>query len=354
MGGEIDIVNPRVCDFIESAFAAGPGLGGTCAQGAAALGALGFPLILYITDRSKEVCGRLDYPGLMMVSGDRLIPLREGALDTAPVRHLIIQYSKDDVLEFRGKRYRIPLSNRLIMDYDSVHKSFRVDQAFLDYLESRADSLVSYSISGFNAFLDSELLRRRLEGLAAHYGSIKAASRCILYLEDSHYLDPQIKTLTFTTLADYVDILGINEEELVDLTGRLGQRTERDSPESVLAGLELILETYPVRGMVMHTRDYSLYYGTKPDRGDVEKGLTMGNLMSATRARTGRYGTMPDCGETLSVPLSPAGLSFARELESLDRKRYVCVVPSRCMENPRYTIGLGDTFTAGMQIGFIA
>ncbi|MDR1059611.1 MAG: ADP-dependent glucokinase/phosphofructokinase [Treponema sp.] len=353
MGGEIDIVNPRVCDFIESVFTVEPALGGTCAQGAAALGALGFPLILYITDRSKEVCGQLNYPGLMTVAGDMLIPVAEGALDTVPVRHLIMQYSKDDVLEFRGTRYRIPLSNRLIMDYDSVHKSFRVDREFLDYLESRAGSLISYSVSGFNAFLDAELLRRRIGELKVHYGNIKAKSRCILYLEDSHYLDPQIKTLTFSTLAEYVDILGINEEELTDLTGRLGKKTDRDRPDSVLAGLDLILETYPVRGIVAHTRDYSLYYGAEPEQGDMEKGLTLGNLMSATRARTGSYGAPADCRETLPVPLSPAGLSFARRLESLEKKRYACLVPSRYMENPRYTIGLGDTFTAGMQIGFI-
>ncbi|MDR1899662.1 MAG: ADP-dependent glucokinase/phosphofructokinase [Treponema sp.] len=353
LGGEIDIVNSRVCDFIESVFATGSALGGTGAQGAAALGAMGFPLILHITDRSKEVCEKLNYPGLVMVSGDTLIPVMEGARDTAPVRHLIMQYSKDDVLELRGARYTIPLSNRLIMDYDTVHKSFLVDREFLGYLESHADSLVSYSVSGFNAFLDSEVLRRRLEELRIHYGRIKAASRCTLYLEGAHYLNPKIRHLTFGMLAESVDILGMNGEELADLTKDLGQGADGDSLESVLAGLELILETYSVRGVVMHTGDYSLYYGAEPDCGDMEKGLTLGNIMSATRARTGSYGTRSDCEKTLSVPLSPAGVSFARELESVDRKRYACLVPSRYMENPKYTIGLGDTFVAGMQIGFI-
>jgi ADP-dependent phosphofructokinase/glucokinase len=353
-GGEIDIADPQVCDAIESRYEVEPALGGAGAQGAAALGALGFPLILHITDRSREVCGQLNYPGLMMVSGDALVPVMEGVRDMAPVRHLIIQYSKDDVLEFPGGRHRIPRSNRLIMDYDSIHKSFRADPEFLGYLESRADSLLSYSVSGFNLFLDPGVLRQRLEELKVHYRKIKAASRCILYFEGAHYLSPRIEHLVFSAMAESVDILGMNEEEVANLTGRLGRPAGKDRLESVLAGLELILETYPVGGIVMHTGDYSLYYGAEPDQGDMEKGLTMGNLMSATRARTGRYGTMLDCEETLSVPLSPAGLSFARELESLDRKRYVCVVPSRYMENPRYTIGLGDTFTAGMQIGFIA
>jgi len=32
--------------------------------------------------------------------------------------------------------------------------------------------------------------------------------------------------------------------------------------------------------------------------------------------------------------------------------RVLVAVPSRYMERPRYTIGLGDTFTAGVQICF--
>ena len=96
-----------------------------------------------------------------------------------------------------------------------------------------------------------------------------------------------------------------------------------------------------------------MYYGNELPNIDIEKGLTMGNLMSGTRARTGRYGDQKDCEETLSLPLSPTGLRFAQEVENISSSRSICLVPSRYMEKPAYTIGLGDTFVAGVQMAFI-
>ena len=73
------------------------------------------------------------------------------------------------------------------------------------------------------------------------------------------------------------------------------------------------------------------------------------------RARTGRYGSREDCLETLkTLALSEAGLKMAAALERADTYgRFAKLVPTRYMEHPKYTIGLGDTFTAGMLTAFI-
>ena len=85
---------------------------------------------------------------------------------------------------------------------------------------------------------------------------------------------------------------------------------------------------------------------------DIEMGLTLGNLMSGTRARIGKYGTKEDCRKSLELGLSRIGLEFAERLSHIQRKHTAVLVPSRYMEKPRYTIGLGDTFVAGMQLCF--
>ena len=110
-----------------------------------------------------------------------------------------------------------------------------------------------------------------------------------------------------------------------------------------LKALGMLLEKYPVRGIVMHTKDYAMYFGQKLPNVNMEKGLTIGNLMAATRARTGRYGTYQDCSDSMELPLSAEGIRFADELQRMDIADYVCIVPSRYMEHPKYTIGLGDT-----------
>jgi len=150
----------------------------------------------------------------------------------------------------------------------------------------------------------------------------------------------------FDKLAKSIDILGMNEEELVDHTEKHGVKTNKDDLDSVLEGLDLLLNIYPAKGIVLHTKDYSMYCGAELPGVDYLKGLTLGNLMSGTRARIGEYGTVAQCEETLKLDLSQIGLAFASELAQKQVDKVVHLVPSRYMEKPKFTIGLGDTFMA--------
>ena len=147
----------------------------------------------------------------------------------------------------------------------------------------------------------------------------------------------------------------MNEEELAEAVAECGQTIDLDDAAQVLDGIKLYRKHFGLRGIVLHTKDYALYDG-KPLTGiDMEQGLTLGNLMAATRARTGRYGTWQDCADSLALPLSERGKVFVQRLTELagqDEDAVPVVVPSRYIEHPRYTIGLGDTFTAGVQICF--
>ena len=353
-GGEIDITDYSVCEYLNSHLDGVRGLGGTCAQGAAALAAMGMPLIAHISDHCRPVCELMDYPGLDTIKDGRPVPIMESATDDVPVYHMILQFTRGDKLKIGKEMYTVLCSNRLIMDYDTIHKDLNVSEDFKKYLEDHAESLVSYNISGLNAMLDPELTRKRLTEIEQHYRTVKAKNPdCIFYFESAHYLNPEVKHLVYHMMAQYVDILGMNEEELVVHSRECGEEIDKSDFSGVIRGLELVLNKHKVNGIILHTKDYSMYYGNELPNIDIEKGLTMGNLMSGTRARTGRYGDQKDCEETLSLPLSPTGLRFAQEVENISSSRSICLVPSRYMEKPAYTIGLGDTFVAGVQMAFI-
>ena len=145
------------------------------------------------------------------------------------------------------------------------------------------------------------------------------------------------------------------QAELAEALAQLGQKTGLDGAQQVLEGIRLYRERFGLRGIVLHTKAYALYYGKPLEGIDMEQGLTLGNLMAATRARTGRYGSLQDCRESLALPLSERGKTFTQDFMSLaeqDEEAVSVAVPSRYIEHPRYTIGLGDTFTAGVQISF--
>ena len=354
LGGEVDITSRKVIDVLTEYFDVEYGLGGTCAQGAAALGSMGIPVLVHITDCSKDVIRQMSGIRIEAVKHGRAVPVETCVSGEEALCHFIVQFTKDDVIRVFGKEYKVRLSNRLIMGYDTVHKVLPVQEEFLAYCEKNAKDICSYDISGFNAITDRKIMQERLERLAVHYRSVKEKNPdCRIYFESAHFINNEIREYTYQTLAEVIDIMGMNEEELVDLTRTRGYAVDKDSLDSILKGLEELIKVYPVHGFVVHSKDYALYFGKDMPGTDIEQGLTLGNLVSGTRARTGRYGSVSDCRETLKLELSGTGLAFAKELEGYHLPYKVVLVPSRYMEKPATTIGLGDSFVAGMQICFL-
>lgn len=356
LGGNMDIADAGVCDELLASFRTEPALGGTGAQAAAALGAVGIPTDVHLTDRSKPVCAMLSGHGIMMVEKGARIPVESCRDDSTPIYHFILQFRKDDLIEIHGETFRIPCSNRLILFYDPIHRLLPIAADHCAYYEHASLKLTSCLLSGFDAVTDVAVIEERLETLSRHIAKLRQKQpHMICYLEGAFYLNPEVKTRVMRQLGPLADIVGMNEEELAEAAVEFGKKIDPDDPRQILDGIRQFRANFGLRGIVLHTRDYAMYDG-KPLAGiDMEQGLTLGNLMAATRARTGRYGSLQDCRESLALPLSPRGLSFVAELAGLarqDEDSVLVAVPSRYIEHPRYTIGLGDTFTAGVQIGF--
>lgn len=353
LGGEVDITSGAVAEELKKSFPMQYALGGTCAQSTGALSAMGVPVLTHFTDQSEDVLVSMDFKGAESVKNGERILLKDCISGENALIHFIMQYSKGDVLHIGGKEYVIPVSNRLIMQYDQVHKVMPVREDFLSYVEEHAEQVYSYSISGFNAILDMDIMKERANQIKEHLEKVKAKNpNVVVYFESAHYISTKIRDYLYGVLAPYMDIMGMNEEELVHLT-KMEHPVDKDDIDSIINGLDYILEQFPAKGIVMHSKDYSLYYGKKMEGIDLEMGLTLGNLMSGTKARAGHYGSLDDCRENLKLDLSPVGVSFAERLERMRTKHTPILVPSRYMEKPSYTIGLGDTFVAGVQLCFV-
>lgn len=355
LGGNFDIMELSVCDCLKENFSSEFSLGGTCAQGAAAIGSLGFPVNIHWTDACREVAAMLNHEGTTAVRNGHKMPVVESASGEAPIYHFILQFNKGDKIKILGKETEIPLSNRLILFYDTVHKLVPISEEFLCYWEEAEEEPSSYLMSGFDAIIDTGIIEERLKRLTVHIEKVKKKHPdTILYFEGAFYMNPQVKEMVLQSLGSQVDIIGTNEEELADLIARMGDEMDVTKADEVIRGLDRILNHYSAGGAVLHTKDYSMYYGKEIKGVDIEKGLTIGNLMSATRARTGRYGTLEDCRETLKLALSAQGIAFAEAASRVfTGKRILKVVPSRYLERPKYTIGLGDTFVSGVHTCFI-
>ena len=357
LGGNFDIGTGELCDFLRGYFDTELALGGTCAQGAAALATIGVPVNVHISDMSREVCAQMDREGLTAIDGGAMVPVAEAASDEPPVCHFILQYRKGDIIRIAGEEYEIPSSNRMILFFDKMQKDPPFDESFFSYWENAKQEPSSLLVSGFDAIVDEEVAAEKTDALTQFIAKLRKRSPGVkVYFEGAFYMNPDVKTLFMRRLGPSADMVGMNEEELAAHIEALGGRADLSCIRGITEALETMLREFSLRGVVLHSKDHAIYYGAPLQGVSIEDGLTMGHLMACTRAVTGHYGTLEEIKKVLYEPLSETGLALACEAESWTDptgERSLAVVPSICLEQPKYTVGLGDTFVAGVHTCFI-
>ena len=350
-GGEADIDDP---DLLCRNFPHKNGIGGTAVQAALAMAQFGAKSVVHLTDDSREVRELLESPFIR-------VPLADGSLGRSmdergkapPEIHVILQFQKGSVIRLGSQAVGIPWSNRLILTKCTVNDKLPLNEAFLGWVETHAAQVSSNVLSSFNCPLDRDLLRSRLSRIKSHAEAYRRNNPDgIVYFEDGHYHDLPMRKLCMKMLCPYTDILSINEEELACTLEFFGIPVDLRNILSCIEGVEQILKRFSIRrGVVVHTKDYAMYVGDQ--RGlDIEKGLVFGILLATAKAAFGRYGNDADVRWVLGQPFNEEGLKNQEIIIQNGLEDRVLLVPAYCLDRPKYTIGLGDSFTGGMQLCF--
>ncbi len=353
LGAEFSITS-ELSHFLATNFVCHDGIGGTAAQSAMAIGTLGYPVILHQTDSSVELVRQLQQANLYLVDNGEIIHCTKHSGTTSPMPHYIIQLQKGSHLYANGRDILIPESNRLIFNFDSINPVLKLNSDYLNFIEHNAHRFCSHIISGFNVISDDSVLEQRIGMIIDHLKKTRLANpEIIFYFEDAFYYSMQKKVELYHKLIPYVDILSLNEEELVQLAELSSFSIEADSPLNIVRAVEHLVSCFgPRMGIVLHTKNYSMYLGRKT-KADMQKGLAAGNLVAAAKALTGQYGTVQTIMECLNMPLSQYGMLFCKELQNIPLNYQINIVPTKYIEAPQFTIGLGDSFIGGIQTCFL-
>lgn len=352
IGGEVDIEDINI---IEKFFSTKNGMGGTSAQAAMALAAIGCPSMIHLTDDSKEVCDILNSPHIYTVSTNgHLIHTNEVIQRSEQEIHYIIQFKKGDVIRLGDQELVIPVSNRLIITKITVNELLPFSKPYFTYIEKNAKDISSNVLSSFNALKDKEILEERLDFVKQHIRTYKANNESgIVFFEDAHYHSNTIKKLCIETIYSEVDIVCMNEEELAYLLNMYNFPINIDHIISCVEGVKYIKENLKIKkGVIVHTKDYSMYVGEKLDV-DIESGLIYGNMLATTKAMVGWYGSKEQISKTLELPLSEKGIQNKEIIGESNYASETILVPTKYIDKPKYTIGLGDSFVAGVQVCFM-
>ena len=351
LGGEADIENTEALSGIVQFQKA---IGGTGVQAALALSAVGGECLAHLTDASEDVLKLLSSPLIHAVHENGVLCTADDlTARNEPEPHYIVQFRKGDRIRVGSREYEIPRSNRLILTQFRINGKLPLNPWTLRWIEENASRIPSLLISGFNCIPDLPVLLDRLQAVREHAGRFhQGRPGGIVYYENGDFHQEELFRAVFQNLLPVTDIVGMNEEELSDTMRLIGEDPDGSDPLTVVRSVLSLIERFGIKkGMVIHTKDFSMYAG-KPLDADIESGLMFGNMMAASKAIHGSFGTPKEVRETLPLPLSETGLKFRRIISESEYGSQVILVPSRYLDRPRYTIGLGDAFTAGVQLCF--
>lgn len=352
IGGEADVSD---MELVKRCFRYKKGMGGTAVQAALALAEMECDSVVHLTDDSKEVCEILESPYVYTVSEEEKLVHTADIIQTQEQEvHCIIQFKKGDVLCLGEEAVEIPCSNRLILTKITVNEFVPFSKPYFDWVEKHAVSVRSNVLSSLNAVLDPKILKQRLEALEKHVKAYREQNPDgIVFFEDAHYHDFEVRRMCLELLYKNVDIVSLNEEELkYTLEEMCRFRVDIDDILSCAEGAKLIRKKFAVRkGVIVHTKDYSMYVGEKP-AADIEKGLMYGNMLATAKAYHGWYGTKETVKEILKFGFSQKGTDHYNKIKNSSYAHEAVLVPSKYMDRPKYTIGLGDSFVGGVQMCF--
>ncbi len=352
IGGEVDVEN---VELIKETFDFSYGMGGTAVQAALALNSVGCPSVVHLTDDSKEVCDILNTPQVYTVSQDgRLVHTDEIRQTNEQEPHFIIQFKKGDKICLGAQEMVIPCSNRLIITKITVNEFVPFSKPYFRWIEQNASLVSSNVLSSFNALLNPELLKERLNFTKEHVAAYRVGNpEGIVFFEDAHFHSIDVKKLCLETIGASVDILSMNEEELNHTLNHMYQEgVDVEDIISCVEGAKSIRRMFGVRkGVVIHTKDYSMYVG-EPLKADIERGLIYGNLLATAKANNGWYGTKEQVKEVLEFGFGDRGMKNYQTVRESKYAEETVLVPSKYMDKPKFTIGLGDSFVGGVQMCF--
>lgn len=296
-------------------------VGGTGLQAACAAARAGHSALASLPAWHGSFQFLLDYPGLKVEIRDRT---------RTPV-HYVLEYQS------------ATCANRIILRKPREFERALIAPKFEDALREQPARYHRLLISGYNAG-DSR------EDIAAFVRESKQFLRRLprrpqVHLELGAILSPDDQRMVIGELGPWVDSLGMNEDEFAQLTGLPQSPLELDDRE-LLAALTGFFETAGVGHLIVHTSQFAACISGER-APEWEDALYNGALFAAAKAAEGRFCTEEEIRRWEAVlPRHPRGVRLARLAQG---SRGIVIVPA-FQAKAVATVGLGDTFTAGLLV----
>jgi ADP-dependent phosphofructokinase/glucokinase len=358
-GGEWMVENEEVSHWLSEHFQGGRKVGGTGAQAACALAKLGIPTILHITSFPPEQAELLPGEGKIMIPYPQGLQRAEEAArrDDLLMWHYIFEFRQGTKIDLGTKVIITKKDDRFIVPYDLANANFTIDENFRKWTREYADQVDKAIVSGYNALYDEEMCHNRIVDSVAQIRDWKDRNpKMLVHAETAGLENIKMRRYLIEELYPNVDSLGMNENELVDILILFDYDILSNNVKELYEAARFIYRELKLKRLCVHTRDFAFTL-TQGDPEREQRALLIGALSAAYRAITGEYGDWDDLrGVNERSSLNYLGEKVGGELSSLlnlkegiveEEDFNTVLAVTKSVEQPQYTVGLGDTFLAG-------
>jgi len=286
--------------------------------------------------------------------------------------HFVFDFRKGETFLLDDTIITVPRENRFIATYDSANIELAVNPYFETYALEHIKEMDGVLLSGFHMLMDTypdgstyvEKLDRAVEQVKTWK---RLNSRLRIHAEFGHFLNRDIAYSVFSKLANHVDCIGMNEDELAMLSGVHGVPArcilQMDACSVIDAAIRCASD-FGVRRLMIHTREFVLKV-CAADIAIADPVLELGSMgfgvkCAAAFAASGKLVSRKFVeAEASALNESVFGKEQVRELlDHISGKQYGSGVageyggymfyflPTILSNDPVATVGLGDTFSS--------
>lgn len=334
-GAELFPVSDEIVESFAKKFQYKVTIGGTAARAAIAMAKLGIESLLQMSTCNDIM--RTLLPDL--VHG---IPANPNS-DEKIYPHVSVSYPKGYHLRTKNLDFITPRENRVLYSHDVESFHLPVLENFSDY----ASDAKVFLLSSFCEVLDEEVMKDRMAKCRKMLEKMRRNGTFVVF-EDACYVKQNLRKYVNDQLHEYIDILSMNEDEMMDYTGC---KIDVMDSDAVLKAIKEIYEKLRVPVLFVHSSAWAIAYGK--DAHSYCSTLESGIVMASTRFWHGdAYGT-EEFNEVKNIAPANANKVFSRKI--MEKCPELCCVPCKDMsfvEHPT-SVGLGDSFCGGLLIDLV-
>jgi ADP-dependent phosphofructokinase/glucokinase len=298
---------------------------------------------------------------------------REAYRENDPLKvNRIFEFRAGMTFKLGDETITVPFSGRFIVSarFESIRIYTEPElKPFLPRIGEMSDGAILSGYQGIKLrYSDGKDANHYLKKAKEDIMLLKREKDVKVHLEFASIQSRELRKKVIYNLFPLVDSVGMDEAEIAYVLSALGYDKLADRIftynriEDTVLGGKILIDEMNLELLQIHTIYYIMYiaHADNPlSEGELRQSLELATTLAAARASLGEITSPDQISVGMSVPYNERGeyvkLRFEEAKRKLRTKEYkLVIIPTRLVQNPVSTVGLGDTISTGAFTSYLA